>query len=107
MATKSRFTISTATRIGKFGKKNPDLNLFGDTNPRKRQGRGQNGNTRRALHVELHESKPVQELLGKLSRKGLPVEHYEAQDKPLFELIEGDDERVHPVLVVGHPRHGD
>ena len=94
--------------LAKFGKKNPDLNLFGDIEPEETpKAAAKNSNTRRALHVELHESKPVQELLGKLSRKGLPVEHYEAQDKPLFELIEGDDERVHPVLVVGHPRHGD
>ena len=26
------------------------------------------------------------------------MEHYEAQDKPLFELIEGDDERAHPLF---------
>ena len=85
--------------LAKFGKKNPDLNLFGDIEPEETpKAAAKNSNTRRALHVELHESKPVQELLGKLSRKGLPVEHYEAQDKPLFELIEGDDERVYPLF---------
>jgi len=85
--------------LAKFGKKNPDLNLFGDIEPEETpKAAAKNSNTRRALHVELHESKPVQELLGKLSRKGLPVEHYEAQDKPLFELIEGADERVHPLF---------
>jgi DNA gyrase subunit B len=85
--------------LAKFGKKNPDLNLFGDIEPEETpKTAAKKSNTRRALHVELHESKPVQELLGKLSRKGLPVEHYEAQDKPLFELIEGDDERVHPLF---------
>ena len=85
--------------LAKFGKKNPDLNLFGDIEPEETpKAAAKNSNTRRALHVELHESKPVQELLGKLSRKGLPVEHYEAQDKPLFELIEGDDERAHPLF---------
>ena len=85
--------------LAEFGKKNPDLNLFGDNELEETpKAAAKNGNTRRALHVELHESKPVQELLGKLSRKGLPVEHYEAQDKPLFELIEGDDERTHPLF---------
>ena len=85
--------------LAKFGKKNPDLNLFGDIELEETpKAAAKNSNTRRALHVELHESKPVQELLGKLSRKGLPVEHYEAQDKPLFELIEGADERVHPLF---------
>ena len=87
------------TDLAKFGKKNPDLNLFGDAEVEESsKASAKNGNTRRALHVELHESKPVQELLVKLSRKGLPVEHYEAQDKPLFELIEGNEERSHPLF---------
>jgi len=51
--------------------------------------------TRRAKYSDLHhESKAVAELLGKLSRKGLSVEHYAAQDKPLFELIEGEGEKT-------------
>ena len=29
----------------------------------------------------------------KLAQKGLSVEHYSAQDKPLFELIEGEGEK--------------
>jgi DNA gyrase subunit B len=45
---------------------------------------------RRARHVELHEAKPVTELLRHLAQKGLSVDHYSAQDKPLFELIEGE-----------------
>ena len=41
-----------------------------------------------------HESKAITELLEKLDKKGLNVEHYSAQDKPLFELIEGEGERA-------------
>jgi DNA gyrase subunit B len=52
------------------------------------------GPTRRARHVELHESKAIQNLLSSLAEKGLAVEHYAAQDKPLFELIEGEGERA-------------
>ena len=85
--------------LAKFSKKNADLNLFEEEEAAATTAK--NGNTRRGLHVELHESKPVQELLGKLSRKGLPVEHYAAQDKPLFELVEGDGEgRTHPLFSV-------
>jgi len=85
--------------LAKFSKKNADLNLFEEEEATATTAK--NGNTRRGLHVELHESKPVQELLGKLSRKGLPVEHYAAQDKPLFELVEGDGEgRTHPLFSV-------
>ena len=88
------------TELARFAKKNSDLNLFGenDSDDAGKSSAAKNGNTRRAIYVELHESKPVQDLLGKLSRKGLPVDHYEAQDKPLFELIEGDGERVHPLF---------
>ncbi len=51
--------------------------------------------TRRAKVSDLHlESKATADLLGKLSRKGLAVDHYTAQDKPLFELIEGDGDRA-------------
>ena len=88
--------------LAKFSKKNADLNLFeGDMETQAKTASAKNGNTRRGTHVELHESKPVQELLAKLSRKGLPVEHYTAQDKPLFELNEGNGEgHVYPLFSV-------
>ncbi len=85
------------TELAEFAKKNADLNLFDDPSEDSVKP-AKNGTARRALHVELHESKPVQDLLGKLSQKGLPVDHYEAQDKPLFDLVEGDEERVHPLF---------
>src|SRR5882672_2252528 len=84
----------TEEELAKFSSDNPDLKLFGDE-----EGdtdiieKTRNGPSRRGRHVELHESKAIAELLVKLSRKGLSVEHYSAQDKPLFELIEGEGER--------------
>jgi DNA gyrase subunit B len=93
--------------LAKFSKKNADLNLFEDNRSRTGtessaiNGSAKNGNTRRGTHVELHESKPVQELLAKLSRKGLSVKHYTAQDKPLFELNEGNGGgEVYPLFSV-------
>ena len=61
-----------------------------------------NGPTRRARHVDIHESKAIAELLSKLSKKGFNVEHYAAQDKPLFELIEGegDKQQVKPLFAI-------
>jgi DNA gyrase subunit B len=57
--------------------------------------RRKDGPTRRATLTNLHlESKAIADLLGKLSRKGLAVDHYAAQDKPLFELIEGEGDRA-------------
>ena len=66
--------------------------VFGnDTEPERRK----DGPTRRAKVSDLHlESKAIADLLGKLSKKGLNVEHYAAQDKPLFELAEGEGERA-------------
>ena len=85
--------------LQRFGAENPDLKLFGeeDAEPAvgERNGSGEKKplKTRRARHVELHESKAVADLLDRLSKKGLSVEHYAAQDKPLFELVEGEGER--------------
>jgi DNA gyrase subunit B len=76
--------------VEKFKAGNNDL--FGsDTEIERRK----DGPTRRAKLSDLHlESKAIGDLLGKLSKKGLAVDHYAAQDKPLFELIEGEGERT-------------
>ncbi len=82
-------------QLRRFGEANPDLRLFGEgEGDTEMVEKGRNGPTRRARHVELHESKAVAELLLRLARKGLSVEHYSAQDKALFELVEGEGERA-------------
>ena len=84
----------TEEDLAKFGSKNSDLKLFGEEESDTTMiEKTKNGHTRRARHVELHESKAIAELLAKLAKKGFRVEHYAAQDKPLFELIEGEGER--------------
>jgi len=92
----------TEEELADFGTANPDLKLFGEETDttllekadREKTDKPKGGNTRRARHVELHESKAIMELLGQLEKKGLNVEHYSAQDQPLFELIEGEGERA-------------
>src|SRR5579864_1684486 len=76
--------------VEKFKTANNDL--FGtDTEIERRK----DGPIRRAKLSDLHlESKAIGDLLSKLSKKGLAVDHYAAQDKPLFELIEGEGERA-------------
>jgi DNA gyrase subunit B len=82
--------------LARFGSDNPDLDLGlsgqaeSDTSLIERS---KNGATRRARHEELYESNAISELLDKLARKGFSVEHYAAQDKPLFELLEGEGEK--------------
>ncbi len=89
--------------LAKFGAENPDLRLFGgDDSDTAQLEKPRTGNIRRARHVELHESRAVAELLVKLSKRGLNVDHYVGNDKPLFELIEGEGERqtVKPIFSI-------
>ncbi len=82
--------------LGKFAEDNADLDLGlsgegeSDTSLMEKT---RNGSTRRARHEELYESQAIGDLLEKLARKGLSVEHYSAQDLPLFELVEGEGEK--------------
>ena len=92
--------------LGKFARENPDLHLGlsgeeeSDTSLLER--RNGNGATRRARHEELYESHAIKELLEKLARTGFSVEHYSAQDSPLFELLEGegDKQQVKPLFSI-------
>mgnify|MGYP001553976522 FL=1 len=80
----------TSDELENFKSANDDL--FGsDAESEKKK----EGPTRRTKISDLHlESKAIADLLGKLSKKGLAIDHYAAQDKPLFELIEGEGERA-------------
>jgi DNA gyrase subunit B len=81
----------TQDELEEFKAANGDLFSNGDTEVERKK----EGPTRRAKVSNLHlESKAIADLLGKLSKKGLDVEHYAAQDKPLFELTEGEGERA-------------
>ena len=73
--------------------------LFGELEVERRK----DAPTRRAILSNLHlESKAIADLLGKLERKGFSVEHYSGQDKPLFEVQEGEGERavVRPLFAI-------
>ncbi|MDA7921233.1 DNA gyrase subunit B, partial [Verrucomicrobiales bacterium] len=58
--------------------------------------------TRRGRLIEIHEAKPIQKVLSRLSELGLPIEHFYSQDSPLFEVLEGDSDssKSHPVFSV-------
>ena len=94
--------FQTEEQLAQFGRDNQDLGLFGEESDTTLLERTRNGHTRRAHHVELHESKTIEELMEKLEHKGLKVEHYAAQDSPLFELIEGEGEKqvVKPLFAI-------
>ena len=100
----------TDEALGKFASQNPDLDLgFGPKSeataeePVKEERVKKEGPSRRARHESLYESHAISELLGKLSKKGFTVDHYSAQDHPLFELLEGEGEKqqVRPLFSIG------
>jgi DNA gyrase subunit B len=94
------FHSEEALRV--FGAANPDLRLFGIEEPDVVVEKPKTGNSRRATHVPIYESKAIADLLAKLEKKGFDVDHYSAQDKPLFELTEGegDSAKVRPLFSI-------
>jgi len=101
----------TDEQYADFSVANPDLDLavgaaIAATTvtevPEKVPSSRKDGPSRRARHEALFESHAIHELLARLARKGFAIEHYSAQDKPLFELIEGEGERqqVRPLFSI-------
>ncbi len=103
-----------------FASQNLDLNLY-EEEPAGENGDGAlapvalpangNGNPpiapymrRRARRVELHESNTVMKVFQELERRGMTIDHYSVSDQPIFELIEGEGERVTVTPLFSIPR---
>ena len=83
-----------------FAEGNPDLRLFADISHSADTSRSDAGlPQRRARLYEIHESRSISKILIQLGEKGLPLNQFSAQDKPLFELLENDG-RQHPLFAV-------
>ncbi len=54
--------------------------------------------TRRFRLIDVHESRSIAKLLARLHEAGLHIDHFSAQDAPLFELVEG--KTTHPLFSV-------
>jgi DNA gyrase subunit B len=86
-----------------FSEANPDLRLLGavasavtdDSVAKADSSRPQ----RRARLYDIHEARAIARLMQQLGEQGLALDHFAAQDKPLFELIETDG-RQHPLFAV-------
>ena len=93
--------------VRKFHQENLDLNLF-DTQigqellPLGEAPARADGTRRRGRLVELHESAAIEKIIAELARKGLKVDHYATNDRPIFELIEGEGEKAisHPLFSI-------
>ncbi len=86
--------------LRRFAEENSDLNLFDQESAEVASSK--NAIRRRAKLVELHEATAIQKVLADLSAHGFALDHYAAQDVPLYEIIEGDGEKqkVHPVFSI-------
>ncbi|MEO0453771.1 MAG: DNA topoisomerase (ATP-hydrolyzing) subunit B [Verrucomicrobiota bacterium] len=51
---------------------------------------------------ELYEAEAIEKVLATLAKKGFELEHYSAQDEPLFEIVDGEGEKakVTPVFSI-------
>ncbi|MCC6231225.1 MAG: DNA topoisomerase (ATP-hydrolyzing) subunit B [Verrucomicrobiales bacterium] len=95
--------FQTDDQLRAFGDGNPDLRLFGDEDAADAPvDKSRSGPQRRARYVEVHESRPIADLLRRIASKGLDVAHYSAQDKPLFEVLEGDGDtgKTRPIFSI-------
>ena len=59
----------------------------GEEAPAETNGNGAKGPQVRPF--ELHETNSIQEVIEALDKKGFNIDHYAAQEKPLYELVEG------------------
>jgi DNA gyrase subunit B len=83
-----------------FSEANPDLKLFGAATTDEAGKPADTGKpTRRARLYDVHEARAIGKLLAQLGEKGLALDHFSAQDKPLFEIVEHDG-RQHPLFSV-------
>jgi DNA gyrase subunit B len=88
-------------QLAAFARENNDLHLFG--NPAAdANGVAAPKAHRRARLIEIHEAHGMKKRFQQLDELGLHVDHFSSQDKPLFEVIEGDGEnaKVHPVFSI-------
>ena len=94
----------TNEQLATFARENNDLHLFA----KPETAEDTNGATpapkthRRARLIEIHEAHGMKKRFQQLDELGLHVDHFSSQDKPLFEVIEGDGDhaKVHPVFSI-------
>lgn len=93
-----------------FATENEDLDLFereASEDETSEEGAQQpaakaDGPIRRARLIEIHEARSISKLISKLEEKGVSMAKFSDEDKPLFEIAEGDGEnaRTHPIFSI-------
>jgi DNA gyrase subunit B len=86
-----------------FYQENPDLSMLDGKSTSVDGAAGEpapapRGPNRRARLIDVHESRSIARLLARLHEAGMDIEHFSAQDAPLFELVES--KQVHQLFSV-------
>ncbi len=88
------------TALQEFSAANSDLKIFGAATTDEAGKPADPGKpARRARLYDVHEARGIGKILAQLGEKGLALDHFSAQDKPLYEVIENDG-RQHPLFSV-------
>ena len=93
-------------QLAAFTKENTDLHLFARGEAAAAPNGNGNGSAqkahRRARLIEIHEAHGMKRRFQQLDELGLHVDHFSSQDRPLFEIIEGDGDnaKTHPVFSI-------
>ena len=85
-----------------FAKENRDLRLFDEELTEEEIlafKEKYQGVQRRAVKRELHESAAISKILSRLNEFGLKTEPFFSEDKPVYELIEGDADKAEALPV--------
>lgn len=87
--------LSDESALLAFAAENRDLRLFGEELTEEEEleySERFEGVQRRAMKHELHESTVIAKLLARINELGVQTEPFFSQDKPIYELVEGDGE---------------
>lgn len=92
-------------KVAEFAREHPGLGVFGEeveAADGNGTGNGHGRQTQRVKLIEIHEAGPMRKLFAQLDELGLHIDHFNSQDQPLFEVIEGDGAKAvsHPVFSV-------
>ncbi len=93
------FYCADSEALTAFSNDHPDLRLGGVSVDTPDAVKAEPGKPqRRARLYDVHESRAISRVLLQLADKGLAIDHFSAQDKPLFEIIE--DTKHYPLFSV-------
>lgn len=90
------------TSLLTFANENRDLRLFDEQISEEEEAELREklgGLQRRAVKYELHESIAIQRILARIEEFGIDTDpFYSPNDKPLYHIVEGDDDEITPVM---------